>query len=91
MANRIRSVLYVRVTSQLSIRVDNHKNGIGSQFTSKYKCIDLIYYKGFPFIVEAIKREKQMKKWKRDWKMNVIRELNPNLDDLSSIVFKERL
>ncbi|MBD78331.1 MAG: endonuclease [Crocinitomicaceae bacterium] len=91
MSNHIRSVFYIGVTSQLSTRIDQHKNGQGSVFTSKYNCTDLIYYEGFQFIEEAIKREKQMKKCKRDWKLTLIQKTNPQLLDLSDDVYKNRL
>ncbi|MGB0392159.1 MAG: GIY-YIG nuclease family protein [Salibacteraceae bacterium] len=90
MSNVIRSVLYIGVTSELAVRVFQHKSLKGSSFTSKYKCIHLIYYEGFKSIEEAITKEKQMKKWKQEWKIKAIRSLNPNLIDLSEQIIKER-
>ncbi|UII24887.1 GIY-YIG nuclease family protein [Fulvivirga maritima] len=81
-SNKIRSVLYVGVTANLSARSWEHKNGEGSFFTKKYKCTDIIYYEFFPDIESAITREKQLKKWKRDWKLELIRKFNPTLKDL---------
>jgi len=74
--------LYIGVTANLYSRVFEHKQGLGSRFTSRYKCKDLLYYEFFPFIEEAILREKQMKKWKRAWKDELIRSFNPRLKDL---------
>ena len=56
--------------------------GEGSQFTRKYRCTDLIYFEFHENIESAIGREKQMKKWKREWKENLISEFNPLKKDL---------
>ena len=82
MSNKHRAVLYVGVTSNLSARSYEHKNGEGSVFTRKYKCTDIIYYEFYDRIEEAIAREKQLKKWKREWKDELIRKQNPGLLDL---------
>lgn len=82
MTNKSRSVLYIGVTSNLYARVYQHKNHEGSSFTIKYKCHDLIYYEFFERIESAILREKQMKKWKREWKENLIESFNPTNRDL---------
>ena len=83
MSNLKRTVLYIGVTSELVSRVIQHKNGTYGGFTKKYHCKDLIYHEEFSSIEEAIVREKQLKNWHREWKWNLIKELNPNLDDLS--------
>ncbi len=82
LSNKRRNVLYIGVTSNLFSRVYEHRHGIGSKFTSKYKCIDLVYYDSFPTIDEAITKEKQLKKWKRAWKDKLIHSFNPTLRDL---------
>jgi len=84
-SNKSRTVLYTGVTSDLANRIFEHKEGKGSQFTSKYKCVDLLYYEFYSTINEAIQREKQLKKWKREWKDQLIAKFNPTLKDL----FKE--
>lgn len=84
MSNKIRTVLYIGVTSNLANRVFEHKNGNGSVFTSRYKCFDLVYYEGFNDIEDAIAREKILKKWKREWKDNLIKKMNSNLKDLTN-------
>ncbi|MTI41225.1 GIY-YIG nuclease family protein [Fulvivirga lutimaris] len=82
MTNKTRTVLYIGVTSNLNARTYQHKNQEGSHFTIKYKCYDLIYYEFFERIESAILREKQMKKWKREWKENLIVSFNPSKRDL---------
>jgi putative endonuclease len=63
--------------------VHQHREGIGSVFTRKYRCHDLVYYEYFESISDAIEREKQIKKWHRAWKIRLIKSLNPKMDDLS--------
>ncbi len=82
MSNSGRTTLYIGVTSNLKSRIADHKNGIGSEFTSKYKLTDLIYYEDFPDIYQAIDREKQLKNWHRQWKINLIESVNPEMRDL---------
>ncbi|MEM5565525.1 GIY-YIG nuclease family protein [Psychroserpens sp. AS72] len=79
MTNKYRTTLYVGVTSDLNKRVVEHQNEIGSEFTKKYNLKDLIYYEEFSDINQAIAREKQIKNWKKEWKLNLIKEMNPNL------------
>ena len=81
-SNRLRTVLYIGVTSNLSARSWEHKNNEGSSFTKQNNFTDLIYFEFHPTIKEAIKREKQLKKWNRAWKEELIRKVNPNLKDL---------
>ncbi|MCX2680687.1 GIY-YIG nuclease family protein [Galbibacter sp. EGI 63066] len=81
-SNKNRSVLYIGVTSNLRKRIQEHKNKEGSIFTKKYSCVDLLYFEKFSGIRQAIKREKQLKNWHRDWKWNLIKEVNPELKDL---------
>jgi putative endonuclease len=81
-SNTLRTVLYIGVTSNLYSRIYEHKSGEGSKFTSKYNCTDLIYFEFYESIEEAIEREKQLKKWKRVWKENLIKKMNPMLKDL---------
>jgi len=66
----------------LKTRIADHKNGIGSDFTTKYKLTDLVFYEEFPDIYQAIDREKQLKNWHRQWKVNLIQSVNPELKDL---------
>jgi putative endonuclease len=82
MSNTKRTTLYIGVTSNLKTRIADHKNGVGSTFTSKYKLTDLIYFEDFPDIYQAIDREKQLKNWHRQWKINLIKSANPEMKDL---------
>ncbi len=81
-SNKTRSVIYTGVTSSLRDRAWQHRNGEGSTFTKRYKCKYLIYYEFYETIEAAIEREKQIKKWKREYKENVISRMNPSWDDL---------
>ena len=82
MSNKNRTTFYIGVTSDLKIRIADHKNGIGSEFTKKYKLDNLLYYEDFPDIYQAIDREKQLKNWHRQWKINLIQAMNPEMNDL---------
>lgn len=76
------SVIYIGVTDDLIERIWNHRCGKGSDFTSRYNLTYLLYFEKYPNIDEAIRREKQLKNWHREWKMNLIKEKNPTLKDL---------
>jgi putative endonuclease len=74
--------LYVGVTSDLARRVYQHKNKIIKGFTSRYDVKFLVWYEGYDDPTSAIEREKELKKWRREWKINLIERDNPNWDDL---------
>lgn len=82
MSNQYRTTFYIGVTSNLEARVWQHLNGEGSAFVKKYKYYDLIYLGYFERITDAINREKQLKNWHRDWKINLVKSINPDLKDL---------
>jgi putative endonuclease len=82
LASRIGGTLYIGVTSGLVPRVYQHKMGVAEGFTKKYRVHRLVYFEQFSDITAAIAREKQLKKWKRAWKIQLIEKLNPNWDDL---------
>ena len=71
-------------TADLTARVWQHKNGIGSKFCRKYNCDKLVYHEMFSRIEEAIGKEKQLKKWNREWKNKLIQDANPGWLDLFS-------
>jgi putative endonuclease len=79
-----RPTLYIGVTNNLMKRVYEHKQGIVDGFTKKYGLKNLLYYETFSFIKDAINREKQLKHWNREWKLNLIKTMNPILKDLYS-------
>ena len=80
--NTYRSTFYIGVTSDLKKRITEHIEGFGSAFTKKYNLKDLIYFEKFSDINQAIEREKKLKNWHREWKLNLIREQNPTLSTL---------
>uniref|UniRef100_A0A7C4M5I1 GIY-YIG nuclease family protein n=1 Tax=candidate division CPR3 bacterium TaxID=2268181 RepID=A0A7C4M5I1_UNCC3 len=82
MTNRPRGVLYIGVTSDLAGRVWEHKEGIYKGFTQKYNLKNLIYHEEHEDINEAINREKQLKLWNRNWKIELLEKENPHWDDL---------
>jgi len=82
LSNKNKTVLYIGVTSNLIQRIKEHQNSEGSLFTKKYNVNELVYFEEFTDINHAIKREKQLKKWNREWKWDLIKEMNPNLIDL---------
>jgi putative endonuclease len=84
MTNKIRSVFYIGVTNNLETRVWAHKSNKGSTFTAKYNCHYLVYYEDYADIRNAIAREKQLKNWKRDWKIELIKKENPDLIDIAA-------
>ena len=82
MASRYRGTLYVGVTSDLWSRVCDHKNGTRPGFTSQYGVKLLVWYEHRLSMEVAIRREKQIKAWKRAWKIELIEKLNPEWHDL---------
>ncbi|MDJ0921368.1 MAG: GIY-YIG nuclease family protein [Henriciella sp.] len=84
LANRKYGALYCGVTSDLPTRLDQHKRGAGSVFTAKYGHTKLVWYEQHETMPPALHREKRIKSWKRQWKINMIEEHNSDWDDLSS-------
>lgn len=82
LASKKYGTLYIGVTDNLIKRVYQHKEKLADGFSSKYSVDKLVHFKIFESIKEAIVREKQLKKWKRDWKINLIEQENLNWDDL---------
>jgi len=84
LANKKYGTLYIGATSNLQQRVYQHKNNLFQGFTSKYEVHDLVYFELHDNMESAITREKQIKKWNRDWKINLIADQNPKWNDLYS-------
>lgn len=82
MTNRAHGVLYIGVTRHLAARVDQHRRGTGSDFCRRYRLTRLVLAEPHETIVEAIAREKQLKDWKRAWKIDLIEAANPGWADL---------
>ena len=83
-SNRKHTVLYAGVTSDLKGRIYKHKKNIYKGFASRYNCDEILYFEEFTKMADVIKREKQVKRWRKDWKWKTIQEPNPDLNDLSS-------
>lgn len=87
LASKINGTLYTGVTSNLVQRIYQHKEGLIEGFTKKYKVHYLVYYEIHSNINEAIIREKRIKKWNRQWKINLIEQHNPKWLDLDKSLF----
>ncbi len=82
MASKKNGTLYIGVTSDLVQRVGQHKEGAADGFTKKYGVKTLVYFEPHGNAESAITREKQMKEWKRQWKLELIEKHNPGWEDL---------
>ncbi|RVT78232.1 GIY-YIG nuclease family protein [Flavobacterium sufflavum] len=84
--NKAKTVLYTGVTNHLKIRLQQHKDNIEQRnktFASKYQVCYLLYFEKFTWIQEAIAREKEIKGWRREKKMDLIKTINPDLEFLN--------
>ena len=84
MANKRNTVLYIGTSRNLEYRVWEHKHKIIQGFTSRYNITKLIYYEEFDMVMDAVAREKQLKNWHREWKINLIKSVNPDFNDLAA-------
>ena len=82
LASQKNGTLYTGVTNNLLVRVHQHKTKFTKGFTGKYGVTKLVYYEHFTDVGYAIEREKNIKKWKREWKLKLIEEFNPEWKDL---------
>ena len=87
LTNATHSVLYVGVTGDLRKRVIAHCNGEGSSFTRKYHINQLVYYGKFDTPTDALEREKQLKRWRREKKIDLIERMNPLWENWSDSFF----
>ncbi len=83
LANKRNGTLYVGVTNNIARRLREHKIGAIEGFTKKYHVYTLVYYEQYDFIYDAIQREKNIKAWRRRWKLDLIESINPEWKDLS--------
>jgi len=83
LTNKNNTVLYIGVTRNLPFRIAEHKARINKGFTKKYGVEKLVYYEVYPTIMEGVSREKQLKKWKRKWKIDLIESENSKWKDIS--------
>ena len=90
LASKRNGTLYTGVTNDLIRRVTEHKNGQVEGFTKKYQVNQLVFYEDTNDIDTAITREKQLKRWKRAWKLRLIEESNPEWRDLYPDIMGEK-
>ena len=81
-ASRKHGTLYLGVTNNLVRRIHEHKTKVAPGFTSQYNVVRLVWYEAYDDPTNAITREKDVKKWRRDWKIRLIEEENPEWLDL---------
>jgi len=86
MASKRNGTLYIGVTNDLARRVYEHKNNLIPGFTSIHNVYCLVYYEAFGDVNEALLREKRIKKWNRQWKINLIVKVNPEWNDLFNMI-----
>jgi putative endonuclease len=86
LAGKRHGTLYVGVTNNLVRRVWEHREGIVEGFTKRYGVKRLVYFETFEEPGDAIAREKTIKKWRKDWKINVIERENPDWMDLYDVI-----
>lgn len=85
-SNKRKTVFYTGITNDLKRRVYEHKNKLVDGFTKKYNVTELVYYEIFEDPISAIVREKQLKDYRREKKVTLIRKMNPLLKDLFSLI-----
>lgn len=89
LASHRNGTLYVGVTSDLDLRVAQHKQGVFEGFAKTYGCKMLVWYEQHPTMDTAIQREKSLKRYLRKWKLKLIEDLNPEWRDLSAGWFED--
>ena len=82
LASQRNGTLYIGVTSDLLSRMEQHRLGVGSKFVKKYGVKRLVYFEEYPLYTDAIRRETNLKRWKRAWKLALIEKHNPQWSDL---------
>ncbi len=85
MTNKTNTTFYIGVTNNIIKRSFEHRTGLVEGFTKKYKLKKLVYIEEYNDIKLAIAREKQLKNWHREWKINLIKKVNPDFEDMSLI------
>jgi len=87
LTNNPLGTLYIGVTNNLKRRMNEHRLGLVDGFTKKYGLKKLVYVEWFRYINDALTREKQLKRWHREWKINFIEQNNPQWSDLCESIF----
>ena len=88
LASRHQGTLYIGITNDIRTRIEQHRAGRGSEYVQKYRVFRLVHVEVFATPQEAIAREKQLKFWKRDWKIKLIEQENPDWNDRSGLIFQ---
>jgi len=86
LASRHHGTLYIGVTNNVRTRLEQHRSGHGSEFVKRHSVHRLVHVETFASPQDAIAREKQLKNWRRDWKIHLIEENNPDWSDLSHLL-----
>ena len=86
MTNKAKGTLYVGVTNNLGRRIYEHKNEVIDGCTKNYKIKKLVYFESHAYVYNALQREKNIKHWKREWKIKLIEERNPQWKDLAETI-----
>jgi putative endonuclease len=87
--NKSNTTLYIGITNDLMRRVYEHKHELVEGFSKRYNLHKLVYFEETDDVSRAIDREKQLKNWHRDWKMNLIKQGNPEFKDLAADWFDD--
>lgn len=88
MTNKRNGTIYIGSTSNLVLRISQHKSGGGAAFTKKYGLTNLVWYEEFDSYETVISQERRMKKWRRQWKLDLINKVNPAWQDLRPYLIK---
>lgn len=83
LTNKTNTVLYIGVTDDIARRVEQHGTGAVDSFTKRYNLYKLVYLEKYDDLLQAREREKRLKKWNRQWKIELIESVNPAFNDLS--------
>jgi len=86
LTNKKNGVLYIGITSNINRRLYEHQNKLIKGFSSKYNLNKLIYCEIYNYVYDALRREKQLKNWKRQWKIDLIEKSNKDWQDLSGCI-----
>ncbi|MCJ7663584.1 MAG: GIY-YIG nuclease family protein [Desulfobacterales bacterium] len=90
LAKKRNGALYIGITKDLADRIVMHRKGRGSKFVKKYNLDKLVYYEKVSGYREARERERQLKGWKRKWKLALIEQMNPEWEDMSKEILDPR-
>ncbi len=85
LASRPYGTLYIGVTNDLARRIIEHREGRADGFTKNYSVTRLVWFETYGEVLLAIQREKSLKRWRRDWKINLIERTNPQWHDLAHV------